>query len=113
MTVDVLGIFFFYNLALTNGFFLALLLALVARKFRFPDYPFAIAAVIWCGLILSAVVVAIAWLSEFFSHGEGLVRMALVPVLMGALPLFVFAIIALFLRPRRRRFGEKYPQKTQ
>lgn len=103
MTANLLAILFFDNLALTNGLFLALLLALVAMKFRHPDYPFAIAMIVWCGLMLAAPVVAIAWLSEFFAHGKGLDRLALVPVLIGAAPLFVFAAIALFLRPRRRR----------
>lgn len=113
MTANLLAVLFLDHPALTCGFFLALLLALVARKFRYPGFPFPIAMLIWCGLMLAALVVAIAWSSAFFAHGKGIDRLVLVPVLMGAAPLFIFATIAMFLRPRRRRFGDKYPYKTQ
>jgi hypothetical protein len=101
LVINVLGVIFLDNLYLSTGLWLVFLTSLIARKFFNFDYPYLIAISSWLFLVFFAAIVAVIFTIEFFSHEKGMDRLALVPYILGGTPLFVCAIVALFIFPKK------------
>lgn len=56
---------------------------------------------VWSLLIVAGIAVTGVLATEFFSHPRGMDRLAVVPVILGAGPLIVGAVVGLLLRPRK------------
>jgi hypothetical protein len=74
---------------------------LVFRRFFGFNYSYQLAVIIWNVLIAAAGIIAAIMLIEFFSYDKGIERLALVPLILGASPLFLSALVSLFLLPKK------------
>lgn len=99
--IEILAVIFLDNFWLATGCCLLLLAALASKKFLRFDYPYILAISSWALLVVSGIVVAAFLTTNFFSHGQGLDRLALVVYFLGAGPLFVCAVLAAFLFPTK------------
>lgn len=97
---EILATIFLDNFFLTTGFWLVLLVSLAARRFFHFESPYFFAICSWVFLMVTARFVGAILAIEFFSHQEGMDRLALVPYILGASPLFISAILATFMLPR-------------
>ncbi len=98
--LDIFAVTFLDNFYYSTAIWITLTIFLSIRKFFGFNYSYLMAISSCFFLIVSAVVVASFLIVEFFSQGKGMDRLALVPYILGAAPLFFCAITAIFLIPK-------------
>ena len=101
LILNILAAIFLDNFFLTTGCWLTLFALLVARRFFPFEYPYFLAISSWVVLIVTASVVGTILVVDFFSHQKGMDRLTLIPYIFGASPLFISAILAAFMLPRK------------
>jgi hypothetical protein len=98
----------FLQLAFIDLFYVSLVVSLclffclLCRRFFVLNYSYQLAITNWIVLVVTAGIVAIFLLVDFFSHEKGVDRMSLVPLMLGASPLFFSALASLFLFPKKQ-----------
>lgn len=73
---------------------------LVARRFFSLNVPLVLAIPIWTFIVVSAISIFLLLAIDFFSQGQGIGRLASIPLLLGTLPLLISFLVALFIFPR-------------
>lgn len=73
---------------------LALISILGFRRFFGFNYSCQLTVIIWNILIAAAGIIAAIMLIEFFSYDKGIERLALIPLILGASPLFLSALVS-------------------
>jgi hypothetical protein len=99
--LNVLAVIFLDNFYWTTGFWLMLLAFVAARRFLHFRPPYFIAISSWFFLMVTPGVVGAILVIDFFSHQKGMDRLTLIPYVLGAIPLFISAILAAFMLPRK------------
>lgn len=98
--LDIFAVVFIDNFYYSTAIWIALTIFLLIRKFFGFNYSYLMAISTSFFLIASAALVVSFLVIEFFSQGKGIDRLALVPYILGAAPLFLCAIIAIFMIPK-------------
>lgn len=99
--INFLYIIFLDNFYFSLVIFLLLVSFLLLRRFLGFRYPYSFAIFTWSALVIIGSLVAVLLLLDFFSHGKGMERLTLVPLILGASPLFVCTLAALFIFPKK------------
>jgi len=99
--LNILAVIFLDYFYLTAGFWLILLTSLAGRRFLHFDYSYSLAISSWFFLVVTAGIVGAILAIDFFSHHKGMDRLTLVPYVLGASPLFVSAVLAAFMLPKK------------
>ena len=99
--LNILAVIFLDYFYLTTGFWLILLTSLAGRRFLHFDYSYSLAISSWFVLVVTAGIVGAILAIDFFSHHKGMDRLTLVPYVLGASPLFVSAVLAAFMLPKK------------
>ncbi|WP_090315770.1 hypothetical protein [Duganella sp. CF517] len=99
--IDILTAIFLDHFNWATGVCVILLATLASRKFLHVRYPYVLALCGWVFLLVSGTAVAAVLTIDFLSHGQGLERLALVVLFLGASPLFACALLAVFMFPRK------------
>jgi hypothetical protein len=73
---------------------------LLARRFLNLNIPFMLSALIWYLIVIFATSIFSFLLIDFFSHGQGMDRLANLPLLLATLPLVVSFFIVIFIYPK-------------
>ncbi|HEY8100598.1 MAG TPA: hypothetical protein VIF82_07560, partial [Burkholderiaceae bacterium] len=61
--------------------------------------PLALAIPTWYLIVVTGVVVFLYLLIDFFSHDQGMDRVASIPLILGTSPLFISLLIVIFFYP--------------
>jgi hypothetical protein len=97
----------FLSLVFIDLFYLSLIVSLflvfclLCRRFFGLNYSYPLAIINWSVLVVTAGVVAVILLVDFFSHEKGIERLSLVPLMLGVSPLFFSALVSFFLFPKK------------
>lgn len=89
------------HFSITSIFFGLLTLILISNSFFKIKFPFFFVLSVWYLIISLTVSVCVFWLFNFFSHEQGLDRLANIPLLLGISPLFLYFLISIFLYPNK------------
>lgn len=73
---------------------------LLARHFLNLNIPLILSASIWYLIVIFATSIFSFLLIGFFSHGQGMDRLASLPLLLATLPLVVSFFIVIFIYPK-------------
>lgn len=76
--------------------------ALVLYRVFKVNFPFGMVLSIWYLIMGLAAFVLMFVIIDFFLQGEGLDRLASIPLLLGVSPLFLGFLISIFLYPQKQ-----------
>jgi hypothetical protein len=72
----------------------------IKQYYKIDQYR-VLAMSLWILIVIAGVLIYALLLIEFFSHGKGVDRLAVVPYLLGAIPIALSAIALTFLYSRQ------------
>lgn len=90
----ILGFVFFDNFLLTSAVCMMAAAVILMKRYSSLELPHALVHGCYKALVSVAVVVASILFVGFFLHGQGIDRLAILPFMLAASPLFVCGFIA-------------------